>query len=59
MWGWITPARETTIGLNALAQYVALQNPAIPQGLGTGELYVENFPSPLKRRGENLWYEVS
>ena len=56
---WITSALESNIGLNALAQYVALQNPAIPQGLGTGELYVENFPSPLKRRGENLWYEVS
>lgn len=53
---WITSALESNIGLNALAQFVALQNPSMPQGLGTGELYVENFPSPLRREGENLWY---
>lgn len=53
---WITSALESNIGLNALAQFVALQNPTMPQGLGTGELYVENFPSPLRREGENLWY---
>ncbi|MDE6644888.1 MAG: o-succinylbenzoate synthase [Muribaculaceae bacterium] len=55
---WITSALESNIGLNALAQFVALQNPTMPQGLGTGELYVENFPSPLVRKGENLWYDV-
>lgn len=55
---WITSALESNIGLNALAQFVALQNPTMPQGLGTGELYVENFPTPLVRRGENLWYEA-
>ncbi len=55
---WITSALESNIGLNALAQFVALQNPTMPQGLGTGELYVENFPSPLVRKGENLWYDA-
>ena len=55
---WITSALESNIGLNALAQYVALHNPTMPQGLGTGELYVENFPTPLVRKGENLWYGV-
>ena len=55
---WITSALESNIGLNALAQFVALQNPTMPQGLGTGELYVENFPSPLVRKGENLWYDI-
>lgn len=44
---WITSALESNIGLNAIAQYTyTLQNP-MPQGLGTGSLYTNNFPSPL------------
>ncbi|MDO5654523.1 MAG: o-succinylbenzoate synthase [Flavobacteriaceae bacterium] len=53
---WITSALESNIGLNALAQWTFnLQNP-MPQGLGTGGLFTNNFPSPLEIRGEKLWF---
>lgn len=51
---WITSALESNIGLNAIAQWAfTLQNP-IPQGLGTGQLYTNNFESPLSIDGEYL-----
>ncbi|GGK81521.1 o-succinylbenzoate synthase [Rufibacter glacialis] len=53
---WLTSALESNIGLNAIAQFAAeLDNP-LPQGLGTGQLYHNNFASPLEIRGEELWY---
>lgn len=54
---WATSALESNIGLSAIAQWVALKNPTMPQGLGTGELYSNNIPSPLQRRGERLYYK--
>lgn len=54
---WITSALESNIGLNALAQYTYNKKNPMPQGLGTGSLFTNNFPSPLVLRGENLWYE--
>jgi o-succinylbenzoate synthase len=44
---WITSALESSIGLNAIAQYTATLNPALAQGLGTGKVYANNIPSPL------------
>jgi len=44
---WITSALESNIGLNAIAQWASTYEPPIPQGLGTGQLYHNNFPSPL------------
>lgn len=44
---WATSALESNVGLNAIAQWVARKNPAMPQGLGTGALYTNNIPSPL------------
>lgn len=44
---WITSALESNIGLNAIAQFTALYPVSLPQGLGTGALYKENFPSRL------------
>jgi O-succinylbenzoate synthase len=53
---WITSALESNVGLNAIAQYTfILQNP-MPQGLGTGGLYTNNFDSPLEVKKGNLWY---
>ncbi|ALJ01594.1 o-succinylbenzoate synthase [Rufibacter tibetensis] len=53
---WLTSALESNIGLNAIAQFASdLGNP-LPQGLGTGQLYHNNFASPLEIRGEELWY---
>lgn len=44
---WITSALEANIGLNAIAQFTAAYTPSLPQGLGTGQLYTNNIPSPL------------
>ncbi len=53
---WATSALESDIGLNALAQWVATKNPDIPQGLGTGQLYLNNFASPLVQTRDVLQY---
>lgn len=44
---WATSALESNIGLNAIAQWAASYKPAIEQGLGTGQLYINNRPSSL------------
>ncbi len=44
---WITSALESNIGLNAIAQYTFTKQSALPQGLGTGQLFTNNFESPL------------
>lgn len=54
---WITSALESNIGLNALAQWVATLNVRMPQGLGTGNLFTNNFESPLSLIGERLEYD--
>lgn len=49
---WATSALESNVGLAAIAQWVAVQ-PALhepsplPQGLGTGGLFVNNIPSNM------------
>jgi L-alanine-DL-glutamate epimerase-like enolase superfamily enzyme len=53
---WITSALESNIGLNAIAQYTFLQNNPMPQGLGTGALYSNNFDCPLEVKQGQLWY---
>ncbi len=45
---WITSALESNIGLNAIAQWTSKMNPDGFQGLGTGQLFTNNIPSPLK-----------
>ncbi|MGO4822292.1 MULTISPECIES: o-succinylbenzoate synthase [unclassified Flavobacterium] len=54
---WITSALESNIGLNAIAQWTFLQPNLMPQGLGTGALYTNNFDCPLTVAGGQLWYE--
>lgn len=44
---WITSALESNVGLNAIAQFTYSLNTKIPQGLGTGGLFTNNFESPL------------
>ena len=47
------------MGLNAIAQWCAAIDPesTLPQGLGTGQLFVENFnEAPLHIEGDTLWY---
>lgn len=54
---WITSALESNIGLNAIAQYTYTLNSQMPQGLGTGGLYTNNFDSPLQVQQGTLKYE--
>jgi o-succinylbenzoate synthase len=44
---WITSALESNIGLNAICQFTSQFDTMIPQGLGTGDIYTNNIPSPL------------
>lgn len=53
---WITSALESNIGLNAIAQYTYSKRPKIPQGLGTGALYTNNFESRLILKNDRLWH---
>ncbi|MCH3970511.1 MAG: o-succinylbenzoate synthase [Prevotella sp.] len=57
---WITSALESNVGLNAVSHFAALMyGPHItfPQGLGTGLLFMDNIPMPLKMEGDQLWYK--
>ncbi len=54
---WITSLLESNVGLNALAQWTwTLHNP-LPQGLGTGRLFTNNFDSPLYIREGRLHFD--
>jgi o-succinylbenzoate synthase len=44
---WMTSALESNVGLNLIAQFAATYENSLPQGLGTGSLYVCNEPSRL------------
>lgn len=54
---WITSALESNIGLNAIAQWTFLQHNLMPQGLGTGALFTNNFDCPLQVLQGQLWYK--
>ena len=54
---WITSALESNIGLNAIAQWTYLLCNKMPQGLGTGGLYTNNFDCPLEVSKGSLWYK--
>jgi len=56
---WITSALESNIGLNAITQFTfTLQNP-LPQGLGTGGLYTNNFDCPLEIDSGHIQYNTT
>ncbi len=56
---WVTSALESSWGLNYLAQWTASLASSEIQGLGTGHLYHNNFPSALKLAGDKLWFEAA
>lgn len=56
---WITSALESSVGLNAICQFTARYNPGIPQGLGTGAIYSNNFSSPLTVRQGTIVYDAN
>ena len=53
---WITSALESNVGLNAIAQWTYSLNSKMPQGLGTGGLFTNNFESPLEVKKGHLHY---
>jgi o-succinylbenzoate synthase len=56
---WITSALESNIGLNAIAQWTYTLKNKMPQGLGTGGLFTNNFPSPLRVKNGTLHYDLN
>jgi o-succinylbenzoate synthase len=54
---WITSALESNLGLSAIAQYTFRKSVTIPQGLGTGQLFTNNIPSPLEIASGMLFYK--
>ena len=53
---WVTSALESNVGLSAISQWVHTLNCSLPQGLGTGSLYSNNFSSPLSIKNAKLHY---
>ena len=56
---WVTSALESNVGLNAIAQWTFTLENRMPQGLGTGRLYLNNIASPLVVKNGHLWYDAS
>ncbi len=54
---WATSSLESGVGLNALAQWLAVRAGDRIHGLGTGSLYVENIESPLVLKGQSLTFD--
>lgn len=61
---WLTSALESNVGLTAIAHLCALirqqypDDPQLPQGLGTGQLFTTNQPSRLELRGDEMWWNI-
>jgi len=53
---WITSALESNVGLNAISQWTYRLDNNMPQGLGTGSLFTNNFESPLEVKNGYLHY---
>lgn len=59
---WITSALESNIGLNSIARFCSSvygEHITMPQGLGTGQLFIDNIPMPLEIRGDRLWISTN
>jgi o-succinylbenzoate synthase len=54
---WVTSALESNIGLNAIAQWTSTLPYILHQGLGTGQLFMNNFASPLYIEKAELKYD--
>lgn len=54
---WMTSALESNVGLNAICQFAKEFDNPLPQGLGTGQLYDNNFASPLTIESGKMFYK--
>lgn len=54
---WATSALESNVGLEAIARWLTDKHEiAMPQGLGTGALYTNNFEAPIVMRNCGLYF---
>ena len=56
---WVTSALESNIGLNAIAQWTFSLSVKNHQGLGTGNLFTNNFESPMSVIKGNLYFDIN
>ena len=56
---WITSALESNIGLNAIAQWTFTLRCNLHHGLGTGQLFINNFDSPLYIDNAELKFDAN
>lgn len=54
---WATSALESNVGLNAIGAWLSCKGAEMPQGLGTGQLYHNNIPSPLRQHGGRTYID--
>jgi O-succinylbenzoate synthase len=54
---WINSLLESNIGLNAICQWTAAIGGGQVHGLGTGQLFANNVPSPLRYIDSQLWID--
>ncbi|MEM7344851.1 MAG: enolase C-terminal domain-like protein, partial [Chloroflexota bacterium] len=54
---WVNSMLESNVGLNAICQWISTFENALTQGLGTGQLYQNNIPSPLRVESAGLVYD--
>ena len=54
---WVNSALESNIGLNALGQWTSSLHSTMIHGLGTGQLYMNNIPGPIKPSRGALIYD--
>jgi L-alanine-DL-glutamate epimerase-like enolase superfamily enzyme len=54
---WTNSLLESNLGLNAICQWTAVVGGRRIHGLGTGTLFTNNFPAPLRLEGSRLFYD--
>ena len=55
---WATSALESNVGLGAIAQWVGAKDITLPQGLGTGGLFVSNTEARTEIRNGFLYFKA-
>lgn len=55
---WMTSYLESSIGLNAIAQFTCVYETSIFHGLGTGQIYTRSIVSPLEVQAGKLTYQT-
>ena len=56
---WITSALESSVGLNAICQFTGNYGVTRYQGLGTGMIYENNFPAPLRVESGTIFVDTT